>query len=263
LNADPCHLGSLRVLLRVSRERLDPEAIVTGLGIARALGIASPIDLEDVEAIDVEPCYGGKRQLSDPLWEKLRQLVQEAAPEIAATLDTPDAADEETPSDPIAAFHAEALAAEGQLTARALLPLTNAEHRELIVLLAALVLDPERVRGDGHLVNAISSAIKRRQRRKLRKHFKDTSMESTEIIDAIDAVDFEAWREEVRALAGAVVIDEGNIDLRDALIALSSESSDAASEDQAPSPDLTAWVAQSPKARALLRQATRSWLNQL
>jgi hypothetical protein len=260
LNADPCHLGSLRVLLRVARQRENQGAIATGLGIARALGIASPIDLEDAEALDTAPCYSANRELSDPLWETLRKFINEAASEIAESLGVPESTDENSPEDPVAAFHAETLFAEARLTARGLIPLTNTELSELIVLVSAIVLDPERVRGDGKLVNALSTSIKRRQRRKLRNHLKNESM------DSIDSVDFAAWREEVRALASAIAIDDSEIDLRDALISLASDATDtqgAPAEDQAPCPDITAWAARSPEARALLRLAIRSWLGQM
>jgi tetratricopeptide (TPR) repeat protein len=260
LNADPCHVGSLRVLLRVARQRENQDAIATGLGIARALGIASPIDLEDAEALDTTPRYSGNRELSDPLWETLRKFINGAASEIAEALGVPESADEKDQEDPIIAFHAETLSAEARLTARGLLPLTNTELGELIVLVAAIVLDPERVRGDGNLVNALSSSIKRRQRRKLRNYLEDESM------DSISSVDFAAWREGVRALASAIAIDDTEIDLRDALISLASDATDAEgapAEDQAPCPDISAWAARSPEARALLRLAIRSWLGQL
>jgi hypothetical protein len=184
-------------------------------------------------------------------------MVNESASELAAALDTPDPETGETPDDPIAAFHAETLSAEGRLTAPALLPIATRELGDLVVLIAALVLDLEQARGDGHIVNAVSSAIKRRLRRRLRKYVADYSM------DEIDQIDFEDWRGEVRALAAATAVDETGIDLRTALIALARDASEHRAEEISENADLTAWVAERPEANALLRQTIRSWLHQL
>ncbi|MFV1977900.1 MAG: tetratricopeptide repeat protein [Myxococcota bacterium] len=258
LDDDPCHAGSLRTLLRVARERENREAVATGLGIVRALGIASPSDREEFQQDSANrPHYGGNEELSKPLWEKLRKLVNESASELASALDTPDPGVGDTPDDPIAAFHAKALTAEGRLTAPALLPLTTRELGDLVVLIAALALDMERARGDGHVVNAVSAAIKRRLRRRLRRHLDDDSM------DEIDQIDFEDWRGEVRALAAAIAVDETEIDLRTAFIALARDASEHRTEEISENADLTAWVAERPAANALLQQAIGSLLRQL
>jgi tetratricopeptide (TPR) repeat protein len=258
LDDDPCHVGSLRTLLRVARERENHGAVATGLGIVRALGVASPSDREDAQRDSaVRPHYGGNGELSKPLWEKLRKMVNESASELAAALETPDPSVGDMPDDPIAAFHAEALSAEGRLTAPAILPVATRELGDLVGLIAALALDLERTRGDGHLVNTVSSAIKRRLRRRLRRHLDDHSM------DAIDQIDFEDWRGEVRAVAAAIAVDKTGIDLRTALIALARDASEHRSEEISEYADLTAWVAERPAANALLRHAIRSWLRQL
>jgi len=44
-----------------------------------------------------------------------------------------------------------ALAAEGQLTASALIPLREQELAEALKLVSALVLDPDQVQGDGQV----------------------------------------------------------------------------------------------------------------
>ena len=258
LNADPCHAGSLRTLLRVARERGNREAAATGMGIVRALGIASPSDGDaSIEGSGIRPHYSGSGELSTPLWENLRRMINESASELATALDTSDPTVGDKPDDPIAAFHAEALAAEGRLTAPALLPVSTQDLRDLIVLVAGLALDLDGAHGDGRIVNAVSSAIKRRLRRRLRQHLKDAS------IDQIEGVDFEAWRGEVRALAAALAIDETGIDLRTALIALARDAAGHRTEEISEKAELTAWVNERPAANALLRQAIRSWLRQL
>jgi tetratricopeptide (TPR) repeat protein len=258
LNNNPCHIGSLRTLLRVAREHGNREAVATGMGIVRALGIASPGDGDGFfEDSAIRPHYSGNGELSKPLWERLRRMVNESASELAIALDTSDPRVGYTPNDPIAAFHAAALAAEGRLTASALIPLSTHELGDLVVLIAGLALDLEGARGDGRIVNAISSAIKRRLRRRLRRHVKDDS------IDQISQVDFEAWRGEVRALAAAMAVDETGIDLRTALIALARDASERRTEEISDRADLTGWVAERPAANALLLQAIQSWLRQL
>jgi hypothetical protein len=126
-----------------------------------------------------------------------------------------------------------------------------------MLVIAALSLDPERVSGDGSLVNAISSAVKRRLRRRLRIHLKGESM------DSLDRVDFDAWRNEIRAMASAIAVDETGIDLRTALTALIRDGSDGSGDELALPADLTDWAAARPATTALLRQAIRSWLSQL
>jgi hypothetical protein len=185
-------------------------------------------------------------------------MVNESASELATALDTSDPHVGQTPDDPIAAFHAAALAAEGRLTASALLPVSAQELRDLVVLIAGLALDLEGgAHGDGRVVNAVSTAIKRRLRRRLRRHLKDDSIEQ------IERIDFEDWRSEVRALAAAVAIDETGIDLRTALIALARDASEHRTEEISEKADLTAWATERPAANALLRQAIGSWLRQL
>ncbi len=256
LNAEPVHAGSLRVLLRLARERNRPQAIATGLGIVTALGIASPTDLEEAARM-ATPRFSGIRELSRPLWESLRRIVSESAHEIAIALDAPHPATIDASEDLVAAFRAATITTESQLTAWALLPLTSNELGEVVRLIAALVLDPEQARGDGKLVNAISAALKKRQRRRLRAHLKESSMV------AIDRIDFAAWRAEVRAIARVAAVDETDIDLRTALAALAENSSESSAHEILAARDMSPWVAADPEASALLRQAIRGWLSQL
>jgi len=82
-------------------------------------------------------------------------------------------------------------------------------------------------------------------------------------MDEIDRIDFEDWRGEVRALAAAIAVDETGIDLRTALIALARDASEHRTGEISENADLTAWLAEKPRANALLRQAIQSWLRQL
>ena len=65
------------------------------------------------------------------------------------------------------------------------------------------------------------------------------------------------------SLAAAVAIDQTEIDLRTALIALARDASEHRTEEISDNADLTAWVSERPAANALLRRAIGSWLHQL
>jgi len=199
----------------------------------------------------------GDPTLSDPVAEQVRRMAQAATKELAEALDGSASSDVEPPEDADAttAFRSAALAAEGRLTAPALVPLSDGEVREVLSIVAALVLDPEKVRGDGHRVNALSSALGRRCRRRLRRTLAGVSL------DAVTAIDFAAWRNDVRALATALALDEIGGDLRTALVALICASSDCSPSDLPPNADLKPLVAGCPEAAALLRHTLRLWLD--
>jgi hypothetical protein len=135
--------------------------------------------------------------------------------------------------------------------------LTEQELGEVLKLVSALALDPDQVQGDGHLVNGMSSAIRRRARRRLRRILEGESLE------VIAEVDFAAWRTEVRALAAAVALDETGGDLRTAFAVLICEESEHEFLDLPDGADLTPYVAAYPQARALLRRVVRTWLQSL
>ncbi len=256
LREDPTHASSLRVLLRIAREQRNEAAIATGLGVLRALGIASPRELEEEAPNTIIHC-AGQRELADPLWEKLRWIASEASREIAQALEASPSPSVDGRADPASAFRAAAIAAEGELSAAALVPLTEQELGEVLTVTAAIALDPEQVNGDGRLLNAMSTAIGRRLRRRIRKILAGESLER------IGAVDFGAWRTEVRALASAVALDQTDGDLRTALAVLISEESDRPVLDLPADADLTPYVAAYPLAQSLMRRIVHSWLASL
>ncbi|MFQ5417139.1 MAG: tetratricopeptide repeat protein, partial [Myxococcota bacterium] len=256
LETEPTHAPSLRVLMRLSRERDDDGALGVGLAIVRALGIAAPHEQEE-EAPVTAPSFAGDRCLTDPLREKLRRLANKAAKEIATALDSAKRSPEAPSPEPASTFRAAARAAEGELTASALLPLDDVELAEVLKLAATLALDPDQVEGDGRLVNAMATAIRRGTARRLRKILNGTSLEE------INATDIAAWRIDVRALAAAVAVDETGADLRTALMVLIAEAGEHDESDLATNADLTPFVAAHPLPRALLRRAVHTWLEKL
>ena len=202
------------------------------------------------------PLAAGEK-LDDPLAETLRQLAQQAAREIAEALDSSPELPATTGASPLAAFRAAALAAQGRLTAPALLPLTAAQQGEVLGVVASLVLEPDLVRGGGQLVNGLASALGRRARRRLRRVLEGTSLA------AIAALDREAWLAEVRTLAAAVALDETRGDLRIALLACLADDAARPEESLQETADLTVLVGAHPEARSLLRRAVRAWLDLL
>ena len=187
----------------------------------------------------------------------MRRVAREAAREIAAALGTPGEPEPPPPDNPEAAFRASVIKAEGRLTAHALLPLPTRELADLLTLLATLILDPEHVRGDGHLINALTGALGRRRRKRLARILAEDD------VDEIRTLDFAAWRGEVRALAAWEVFAESGSDLRTALVALIRESPDTPDAALREGADLTALVRGNRTARAFLRRVVRDWIAQI
>jgi hypothetical protein len=113
------------------------------------------------------------------------------------------------------------------------------------------------VSGDGRLVNALSTTIRRRAARRARRILEGFSL------DDVRAVDFAAWRTEVRALAAAVALERTGGDLRTALVAAGVGSEAEGEPAPGPRADLTAFVQAHPSARALVRRAVLAWLEML
>ncbi len=255
LNEDPTHRSSLQVLIRLSRDCDSRETFALGIAIADALGQASPADLD--EDFTASPArFSGDLELVNPLWEKVREVVVEAADEIATSMDASDPLPGPTPDDSVAAFYAAAVTAEGKLSASALLPLTDREFGDLIKIVCALALEAEQIQGDGRLVNALSSALKRRTRRRIRKILDGVSMES------IARIDFRDWRIAVRAMAQSVAIDATRSEFGHTLISVASHSADDPSH-KTPGADLGPLITQSREAAALLRRTIGTWLTRL
>ena len=146
LEADPTVAASLRAVLRIAEGSGLQEAAAQGRAILRALGVASAADPEDAPAA-LARSLAADGKLADPLAETVRQIAQQAAGEIAAALDSSPALASAAGSGDVAAFRSAALAAQGRLTAPALLPLNAAQQGEVLKLVASLVVAPDLVHG--------------------------------------------------------------------------------------------------------------------
>jgi len=253
LNADPANVRLLRVIFRTAQSRGAEASVVSGMRILQALGIASP-SAESSELDARTGSLAGDHKLSDPLWEKVRAIAEAASKEISQALDASESPSFGDLEGKARDFRTASLAAEAELIAPALLPLSDAKLGEVLTLLAALALDPERARGEGQLVNALSSALGRRTRRRLQKILAGESLET------IEQIDFSAWRNECRALASAVALDASKGSLRAALIALACSDTRHNTTEPDDAGDISALVSASCEATELLRRAVRSWL---
>jgi len=253
LAADPTHVATLRAVLRIAEGSRRPESAAQGRAILRALGAASAAEPADAP-VSLPRALFANGEFVDPLAETVRRLAQQAAHEIAEALDSSPALAAGGGAGAVAAFRSAALAAQGRLTAPALLPLTAAQQGEVLTLVASLVLAPDLVHGGGQLVNGLASAIGRRARRRLRRVLEGTPLA------AIAALDFEQWLAELRALAAASVLDETGGDLRTALLALLADDARHAGGSPDDGVDLSPLVAAHPEARALLARAVAGWL---
>ncbi|MCP3986463.1 MAG: tetratricopeptide repeat protein, partial [bacterium] len=258
LERDPVRLASLRGLLKIARGREQEKATAIGLALLRALGCATAE--ERVEAPARMPSCTGGAPLQDATFEALRQLAIEAADEIGEALGVGAAGDGPpvTPgADPVTRLRSALIEAEGELSAPALVPLSNQEAGQALSLVAALTLDVDSVQGDGNLVNELSRTLGRRTRRRLRKNLGQLTPE------ALNEVDWDAWRMQLRAEAAGLALERVDGELRSAFLAWLELEDGAPSETLPPESDLRDRVAAHPQVRLFLRRLIDTWSKNL
>jgi tetratricopeptide (TPR) repeat protein len=258
LAADPSRLASLRGLLRIARGRGNAAAAASGLVLLRALGTATAEEAREAPARPPVP-IAGRGSLVEPRFELARRLAREAADELAEALGSAQApAGAVANGDVSARFRAAVTAAEGELTAPCLVPLSNAELASTLTLLAELGAEVEAVSSaEGALVNALSRALGWRAKKRVKRALEGHTP------DEVAAVDFTAWRSAVRGLASALVVDRGEFSLRDAFVAWIQTDDPDAARTLPPEADLRARIAAQPEARELLALTVRAWLASL
>lgn len=258
LAGDPTRLASLRGLLRIARGRGNAGAASAGLVLLRALGSATAEESREAPA-RLPFAIAGKPALGDARFELARRLAQEMASELAEALGGAERpATSSADAEASARFRAAVTAAEGQLSAPALVPLATPELASALTLLAEIGAEVETVSSsDGGLVNALSRAIGWRAKKRLRRVLEGHTPEE------IASIDFAAWRSALRGLAGATVVDRGESSLRDSFVAWIQADAPEGARSLPPEADLRALVAAQPEAREQLRLAIAAWLTNL
>jgi len=253
LAQDPARLASLRGLLRIARGRGNASASAHGLSLLRALGVATAE--ESREAPTRGPlALAAKPALADARFELARRLALEAKDDLAEALGGAHSAASPHAGDARARFRGALTAVEGELSAPALVPLTTAELASTLQLVADLGSEVETVSAQSSLVNTLSTALGWRAKKRIRRVLEARSG------DELAAIDFAAWRSALRGLAGAVLVDRGEVSLRDAFVAWIQSDDPDASRTLPPEVDLRARVAAHAEARELLRLAVNAWL---
>jgi tetratricopeptide (TPR) repeat protein len=258
LQDEPTRLASIRALLRISQGRASELGVATGLAILRALGAATPE--ERIEAPARPPLsLLSQPSMRDPVWEAARRIAQEAAEEIGKALGVGNGS--ETPHsdalNPMAGFRASVTAAEGELSAPALVPLPTPELGSAITLTAQLALDAPCVSADGDLVNALSASLGRRARRRVRRVLGEIDAAS------IASIDLEAWRTDFRGMASAFALESSKVELRVAVTAWLRPGDGDHAQAIPPEADVSQLVAAHPEASALLRCLISAWVEVL
>ncbi len=255
LAEDPARLASLRGLLRVARGRGNAAAASAGLVLLRALGAATAEEAREAAA-RLPFSIAAKPTLIDPRFELARRLAQEAAEELGEALGGAQAHfASSSGADAGARFRAAVTAAEGELSAPSLVPLSQTELASALTLLAELAAEVEAVSSaDGALVNSLSRALGWRAKKRIKRALDGHAP------DEVAALDFAAWRRSLRALASAVVVDRDECSLRDAFVAWTQADDTEGARTLPPEADLRARIGARPEARELLGLAVRTWL---
>ena len=255
LTGDPTRSASLRSLLELTRRRNLEDASAIGLAILRGLGSLSPAEsMQAPRELGVELTH--TESMSDPIWEIARRICRAAADEIAAVIGASAEGDARENADPMELSRAALRRRFGELTAPGLAGLEPETVGSIVFTLTALAADPGGNCNDGPYAHAIDERLGRWVRRKIRRTLGDVEAR------AIQAIDYAAWCDELQGMAACAALDAREVDLRSALVALIGETG---SEEGLPpdSADLTARVAGSEKARALLRRVTRAWCDKI
>jgi hypothetical protein len=134
-----------------------------------------------------------------------------------------------------------------------LLPLPTEELRTVLTVVIGLSAETDSVQANGHLVNALASALGRRARKRVRRALETTTPEE------IASLDFDQWRAELRGLAATVVLRRKGGQLRTALLALLDDVGSSPPEGA----DLSHLVQASPAAGALYGRLVRAWVDSL
>jgi len=253
LRSDPLKQTSLRALLEISRRRDLDVSVQFGLALLRAVGLASPGEMAEAsENLPVK--LQATPKLDDPLFETARRICSQARDEIAQIL--AEVAGETGAAPPATAGHgfgALMQAAIDEITAPGVCALPTEALSSVVYTVTALAADPGGNCADSPYLHGLDRALGRWTRRKIRKTLGEYSVRE------VQSLDYDAWRSAVRVLAARMAIDRADGDLRQALMTM------AGREDTSPASnaDLSALVACSAEARALVAKLVSTWCEKI
>ena len=261
LAEDPARESSIRSLLRICDSRGDVVSQKNGLTILRALGKASP---EEVEAASTQIGFevANRGELSDPHWESVRRMISQVADEIGESLSSEIAACGDGLADaPVHAPEREfwnlQRAAQTELSAGGFDVLPTDLLGRVATHVASLALDSEPSEIDENVAQQLERTIGRWTRRKLRKTLEGTQS------DDVGAISWDAWRVALQELAALAALDRTQGELRNALITLSASPEDKNADPLAENVDISDRVRGSDAARSLLGNVARVWVSQI
>lgn len=258
LQTEPTRSASFRSLHQLAKSRNQDELSLFGLVVLRAIGAASPGERSGAADFLPRPIVSTPA-LEKPTDEIARQVIYHAREALDEVLGT----SLEANTDGLArvGFPGRMLEAEGTIAASGLDHFSDTELPELLHVIAVLSSgdDAEAPAPESHLdaalVASLATALGRRARRKIRRALEGVPL------DQLRALDAGAWRLALRGLAAAVAVDDGQGDLRNALVALAQQGEPPSGT--AENDDWTARIEGKPIANELLRQVAASWCREL
>ncbi len=255
LQKNPVRVASLRALVQIALGRRHFQAAENGQAILRALGALAPNE-RDSAPTQISLSLRDTLKMQNELWENVRQVAIHTRVEIAkargaSETSSPPPASEQ---DPLARFRNALLAAEGELAAPALVPLSTEAIANTLLLVSQIAYQAEQVTGDGNLVNSLASNLGILRRRKIRKLLGEVDPSE------IARIDFEAWRSELRRLATVAALEETDGELYSALAAILLDATDAEASAIRPDTDLTSIATICPEVLDLLRRIYAVWI---
>jgi tetratricopeptide (TPR) repeat protein len=270
LQDDPSRQTSLLCLTRIAKESGAEAAYETGLAVQRALGTAAPCDLEDAPA-SLPNGVVLQQQLEDETWELARQLLLDVADEIdpespeygfamdSANLQSLLSGDDSDGPAQNDEFGRSLAAARCRLIGAPFAEMPSARIASTVCALAYVAAREVKTPMAPLLARELDRQLGRRAHKRLRRTLHGAT------VGSILAVDFDAWSEELRALAIAVALDETQGDLRSALISLLQAGARRSGTklDLCATGDISARVASDADARTLLQRVLASWTTQL
>ncbi len=250
LTGAPATGPSIRALMQIAEAQEASDLAGAARGLLRALGQASPTEAANASRGLPFALHPGP-PMADPAGERLRRLVHLLRDELGGGLPATTTPRLDPAAEDLRETVDEIVAIESELAAPGIGLIDADERRRLFTSLGALFLDPGGNGGDPETREGLDRSIGRWTRRKARRIAEETSVEE------IAALDHEAWGFELRAIAGAQLIDRRGGDVGPvlrALLVLESPDTAAAIADGA---EIGALVAASDAPRRTLMRITQ------